>query len=292
DTHMGTIVGYNYPTFNTSNTNQATWSVTWDSGKDEYLFKQSNERVGRQDGVAPPGGGSCFVPGTLVTLADGTQVPVELLTGDELLLVWNFYTGTFDAAPIIFIDSDESAYVETVRLIFTRGADVTIIYEHGFWDLTLNAFVWLNAENASDYIGHEFMQHVMDNKGNMTWQSVKLVNVQIKYQQTTAWSPVTFSHFSLYIDGLLSAPASTNYFLNIFAVDASTLAYDMDAYQSDIEEFGLLSYEEFSHYLPGLPEIFFDAFNGQYLLVAMRHGLVTWDDLSMLVERYAHFFIQ
>jgi len=294
-THIGYVVGYNYPTFNVTNTNQATThGVTWASGQDGFIFKQSNGRVGRQDGVpsnpSDPGGG-CFVTGTLVTLTDGTQIPVELLTGDEQLLVWNFYTGTFDVAPIIFIDSEPSAYVKTIRLIFAYEAEVTIVYEHGFWDLTLNKFVWLNAENATEYIGHNFMQHIIDANGNMSWKSIELVDVQIEYEYTMAWSPVTFGHFSIYIEGLLSVPAETNYFLNIFAVDADTLTYDMEAYQSDIDEFGLLSYEEFIIYLPEVPETFFNAFNGQYLLVAMGRGLVTWDDLFMLVERYSPFFL-
>jgi hypothetical protein len=34
-------------------------------------------------------GGGCVADGTLITLADGSQKPVEELTGDELLLVWN-----------------------------------------------------------------------------------------------------------------------------------------------------------------------------------------------------------
>lgn len=49
----------------------------------------------------------CLAEGALITLADGSQVPVEKLTGNEQLLVWNLKTGTFDSAPILFIDHDE-----------------------------------------------------------------------------------------------------------------------------------------------------------------------------------------
>ena len=47
---------------------------------------------------------SCVAEGTMITLADGSQIAVENLTGNELLLVWNLFTGTFDIAPILFID--------------------------------------------------------------------------------------------------------------------------------------------------------------------------------------------
>ena len=64
------------------------------------------------------GGGFCVADGTLITLADGTQKPVEELTGDELLLVWNLETGSFDSAPIVFIDSDSFAEYEIIHLHF------------------------------------------------------------------------------------------------------------------------------------------------------------------------------
>lgn len=73
--------------------------------------------------------------GTLITLADGSQVPVENLTGGEMLLVWNLYTGSFDIAPILVIDSDALKQYEVIKLTFSDGTTVDVISEHGFLTL-------------------------------------------------------------------------------------------------------------------------------------------------------------
>lgn len=66
------------------------------------------------DGVKPS---SCVATGTLITLADGSQVSVEQLTGDELLLVWDLFAGKFATAPILFIDSEADAvYLSLIHI--------------------------------------------------------------------------------------------------------------------------------------------------------------------------------
>ena len=57
----------------------------------------------------------------------------------------------------------------------------------------------------------------------------------------------------------------------------------------DIQTYGLFTYEEFAEVLP-VPETIFEAFNGQYLKVALGKGLITWETLHELVVRYEKFF--
>ena len=100
---------------------------------------------------------SCVAEGTLITLADGSQVPVENLTGGEMLLVWNLYTGSFDIAPILVIDSDALKQYEVIKLTFSDGTTVDVISEHGFFDVDLNKYVYLD-KYAEEYIGHRFLK--------------------------------------------------------------------------------------------------------------------------------------
>ena len=116
---------------------------------------------------------SCVTPDTLITLADGSQVRVDSLTGNEMLLVWNMETGKFDVAPIMFVDSDPTAEYEIIHLYFSDGTDVKVIYEHGFWDYDLNKYVYLD-RNAADYIGHTFAKQNGD-----SLEKVQLVDVVI-----------------------------------------------------------------------------------------------------------------
>lgn len=231
--------------------------------------------------------GGCVAAGTLITLADGTQKAVEQLTGNEMLLVWNLETGTFDVAPILFIDSDPARMYRVINLTFSDGTTVKTIYEHGFWDYTLNEYVYLD-KDAAQYIGHWFNKLSTDENGNSISVDVQLVSVVIQNEYTTAWSPVTYGHYCYYVNGMLSMPGGISGMFNIFEVDAETMKYDEEQKQADIEEYGLFTYEEFAETYPVSEEVF-EAFNGQYLKVAMGKGLISADELQSLIERYAEF---
>jgi hypothetical protein len=224
---------------------------------------------------------NCVAEGTLITLADGSQKAVELLDGNELLLVWNLHTGSFDIAPILFIDSDEARSYEITHLYFSDGTEVKVIAEHGFWDIDLNMYVFLR-NDAAQYIGHWF------NKGDgISWTAVQLVAVQIYSEYTTSWSPVTFGHLCYYVNGMLSMPGSTEGLINIFDVDAVTMQYDMAAFADDIALYGLLEYSDVEEIMP---ELVFEAFGGQFLSVSIGKELITWEEIFALLERYAPFF--
>ncbi len=231
---------------------------------------------------------SCIAEGSLITLADGTQKPVEQLTGEEQLLVWNLFTGTFDVAPILFIDSDPMQEYEIINLHFADGTTVKVISEHAFWDCDLNKYVYLRAD-AAKYIGHRFNKQTTDINGKTDWTKVQLVGVELTSEVTTAWSPVTYGHLCYYVNGMLSMPGATESFVNIFDVDADKMKIDEDAFAQDIETYGLFTYEEFKAVLP-IPEVIFKAFGGRYLKVAIGKGLTTMEELAMLIRRYEKFF--
>jgi len=158
-----------------------------------YKYYLTDSAVGMYFESSNSSGGSCIAAGTLITLADGRQVPVESLTGNERLLVWNLRTGSFDTAPILFIDYDELATYKIINLQFSDGTQVKIIDEHAFWDFDLNKYVFLR-EDSAQYIGHWFNKQVRDESGEMKWTRVQLTNVTISEEDTTAWSPVTYGH--------------------------------------------------------------------------------------------------
>ncbi len=230
----------------------------------------------------------CIADGTLITLADGRQVAVETLKGDEYLLVWNMFTGKFDVAPILFIDKEDAKEYQVINLYFSDGTCVKVISEHGFWDFDLNEYVFLR-DDAAKYIGHSFNKQSFDADGNMVYQKVKLVNVEVTTEFTSAWSPVTYSHLCYYVNGMLSMPGATTGLINIFDVDPETMRIDETGYLRDIESYGLFTYEEFAGMYP-IPQEIFDAFGGKYLKVALGKGLITSQELEMLIERYSEFW--
>lgn len=226
---------------------------------------------------------ACVSSGTLITLADGRQIPVEQLTGNEMLLVWNLETGTYDVAPILFIDSDPMENYEIIKLTFSDGTTVDVISEHGFWDVNLNEYVYLD-EYATDYIGHSFLK-----QGEQGMTEVTLVDVDIVTEETMAYSPVTYGHLCYYVNGMLSMPGGIGGLFNIFEVDGETMKYDEQSMAADIERYGLYTYEELSALVP-VSEVMFNAVNGQYLKVAVGKGIITIEQIGGLVEKYSNLF--
>ncbi|MBO5409295.1 MAG: InlB B-repeat-containing protein, partial [Clostridia bacterium] len=228
-------------------------------------------------------GGNCIAPDTLITLADGSQVRVDSLTGDEELLVWNLETGSLDSAPIMFVDSDPQAEVEVVTLTFSDGTDVKVIYEHGFWDYDLNRYVYLD-ENASEYIGHTFAKHNGD-----TLEKVQLTDVVLETEVTTAWSPVTKGHLCYFVNGMLSMPGGVGGLFNIFEVNPDTMTYDYEKMAEDIETYGLFTYEELNEIAP-LSEAMFEEAGGAYLKISIGKDNLTMEELVAMINRYSKFF--
>jgi hypothetical protein len=207
------------------------------------------------------------------------------LTGKELLLVWNHRTGNFDIASIVFIHTTIALH-EIIHLYFSDGTEVKVIYEHAFWDFDLNRYVYMR-NDASKYIGHWYNKQSIDSDGNLSWNRVQLVNVGSYTEYTTAWSPVTYEHLNFYVNGLLSMPGDTEGIVNIFEVDAETLVYNWELLISDIEEYGLFTYSEFSNLIS---EDIFCAFQIQYLKIAIGKDLITIDGIYTLIERYSEFW--
>ena len=274
-TSRNIILTYVFTDKNASATWNRTETVQY-SALSEYSY--SSFKNGTLE--APSSGGTCLTPDTLITLADGSQKRVDSLTGEEMLLVWNLETGAYDAAPIVFVDSEEEAEYEVIHLYFSDGTDVKVIYEHGYFDVDLGKYVYLD-NTAAQYVGHRFVKQggIADN----AWEVVTLTDVVLETEVTTAWSPVTFSHLCYYTNGMLSMPGGIEGLFNIFDVDVTTMAYDPAQKQADINAYGLFTYADFADLIP---EEAFEAFNGAYLKVAMGKGMITWEDIAQLAERY------
>lgn len=263
-----------------------TFSNTWNIAQDETNQYNYNSFVndGTLTQLEKSSGGSiteCITPETLITLANGSQVRVDSLTGNEKLLVWNLETGKYDTAPIVFVDTDEQMEYEIIHLYFSDGSDVKVISEHGFFGLDLGKYVYIDADNYSDYIGHRFVTE--GSIRSNSWNVVTLKNVVLEKEVTTAWSPVTFEHLCYYTNGVLSMPGGIEGLFNIFEVDTKTMRYDAKLMQKDIDTYGLLTLEDFGGLIT---QEAFDAFNGAYLKVAMGKGLLTWEDIAYMAERY------
>lgn len=223
---------------------------------------------------------TCLLPDTLITMADGSYKQVkDIVSGDEVM-VFNHETGQIDTAPIFFNDYDEKAWYDVINLQFDNGKDIGVIYEHGFFDLTLNKYVYITNDNYKDFIGHEFYTNVNNTRGSTT-----LVSAYIDKQYTEVYSPVSYYHLNYFTEDVLSMPGATEYFVNIFPYD-NNLKYDEAAKLEYISQYGLYTYDDFKDYVPFE---FYNAFPAQYLKIQVEKGIISFDDILRLIDRYKEY---
>ncbi len=224
--------------------------------------------------------GGCLVEGTMVTLADGTQKAVEdLKMGDELL-VFNHETGKYDVAPLLVNThaTAEAAYYTVISLSFSNGQVLRIADEHAVFSKTENKYVYINADNAYEFIGDEFISSVYEN-GEVVSKIVTLDNVTIAEEYVRIFTPVSAWHMNVIADNMLTLSGRT---VNFFEYD-ETMKYDEEKMQADIEQYGLYTYEDFADYVS---EEVFNAFPFKYFKVAIEKGDYTWDELMFLLSEY------
>ena len=248
-----------------------------EKGKTEYSFTMPKADVTLTVYSNPDG---CFTPDTLITLADGSMIPVkELCVGDEVL-VFDHVTGEISTSPVAYISIDKAEKWETISLNFEGGVTVDVISEHGFFDLTTGGYVMINAENVSEYVGHTFAGMAGADGG--TLGALKLVSYEFGEAGSEAYSVVTAKDLNHFANGMLVFTDGIDGLYNIFEYGEG-MKYDEEAMAADIERYGLYTYEDWSDYITYEQ---FLAYNVQYLKVSVGKGLITEEGLIALIDRF------
>ena len=223
----------------------------------------------------------CLVEGTLITMADGTQKPVEDLKVGDMVMVFNHVTGKVEAMPLIFnthADENEEKDYDVLYLKFSDGRELKIVQSHGLFDMTLMQYVYINYDNYQDYIGHEF--YAMSSDG--TGEKVELIDAFIKNEKVRIFCPVTYFHMNSFANGLLNTPnipGDITGLVNYFEYD-SDLKYNEEAMQRDIEKYGLYTYDDFSEYIS---EEAYNSSPSVYLKVAVGKGMITYEQIIDII---------
>lgn len=224
-------------------------------------------------------GGTCFTPETLITLADGSQVQAQHLKGDEMLLVWDFYNGTYATVPATIIFNMGTEEYRVLNLKFSDGTVVRTINGHRFFDVDENKFVVISESNVSSYIGDGFVKLDGSNP-----ETVKLVDYSVDVEYTTSYSIMSAFHYNAIVEGMLTdtfheedAPL-----FEYFTI-GDNLKFDEEMMNADIEKYGLYTYEEFADSLTFEQ---FVALNIQYMKISVGKGKATFDKIIELIDTY------
>lgn len=140
----------------------------------------------------------CLAKGTLITLADGSQKPIEDITFDDELLVWDFYEGKLTTAkPKYMLPSKKTSYhyeteLENGTIIKTVGK-----YGHRLFDADKNEFIY-DTECVDDYV-------LLENG-----EKSKVVSCKKVEDETEFFNVITDKHYNLFANGILTSCRLSN----------------------------------------------------------------------------------
>ena len=227
---------------------------------------------------------SCIVEGTLITLFDGSQKKIEDVTPNDVLLVFNHETGKYQAGQVLFTShkTESAKSYRVVNLQFSDGSLLRIVASHGLFDLDLNKYVYVTEENATNYIGHRFYGANFNGE-TFVGKEIVLTDWFVTEETLRIFCPVTVFHMNCFAESLLTMPNipyNEEGLVNFFEYGEG-LKYDEEKMQADIEKYGLFTYEDFKDYFS------YEAFiasPSKYLKIAMGKGLITFDEILLIIE--------
>lgn len=223
---------------------------------------------------------ACLLPNTLITMADGSYKEVKDIKAGDFVKVFNHETGKVSINEVLFNDFEKESYYKIINLKFSNGEKLGIVYEHGFFNIDLNKYIYITEDNYKEYIGDKFLS--INSSG--IYEEITLIDAYISIQKTKLYSPITYKTLNYFTNDLLSMPGECSGLFNIFEYDPNTYKYDEVKKRQDIEKYGLFTLEDFNGLID---EYIFDAFNCQYLSVAIGKGILTWEMIEYYVNRYS-----
>lgn len=148
---------------------------------------------------------ACIIEGTLITLANHTKKPIEDITYDDNLLVWNFYEGKFDSAKPIWITKPRLAH-EYNLCKFSNSVEVGFVGNggnegyHRIYNNEAKAFTHTGV--AETPIGtHTFAE----NGSFPELISQEVIKTPIRY-----YNIGTKEHINLFANGILTSSRISN----------------------------------------------------------------------------------
>lgn len=147
----------------------------------------------------------CLIEGTLVTLANGTTKPIEDITYNDELLVWNFYDGKFDKAKPCWVTKPQVAH-EYNLCKFSNGVEIGFVGQggdigyHRIYNDELKSFTHTGVKETP--IGtHTFAQD--GSKPTLIEQHI--VNKQVRF-----YNVGTQKHINIFTNGILTSSRISN----------------------------------------------------------------------------------
>ncbi len=260
--------------------NEACTSSTTSMAAGTYYFKMPAGDVTINSSSAAPAS-SCFAADTLITLSDGSTVPVSDISIGQSILTFDHTTGSFVDSQVVYLYRLQGL-VNSIELTFSDSSELELLNDgHGLYDVTLHKYVLISADNVAEFIGHEFLKAEYQND-SISICTCYLVDYAITQKNVDRYDIMTANTMNAFINGFLGVPDTMVGASNVFEF-TDDFTYDYESMLSDIEMYGLYTYEEWADYLT---EEEFEMFGGQFFKIAVGKGYITVEEIIEIINDF------
>lgn len=165
---------------------------------------------------------SCFLPDTLITLADGTKKQIKDITYSDRLKVWNFDTGEYDTSPICWITRSGYKNGHYYKLTFSDGTILKTTghnSNHKVYNVDERYFKGVDKTEIGDRIFSE--------NGIVTVVNKEYIEEEIEY-----YNLITTGTINCFAEGILTSDR----YGNLYPIDENMM-YIKDGRYRPYEEF-------------------------------------------------------
>lgn len=200
---------------------------------------------------------TCFIQNTPITLADSSYKPIQDITYEDNLLVWDFDNGCFTSSKPIWIQQERKT-TEYNHLVFSDGSELNTVNQHRIFNIEKGMFTYPMTDDTP--IGTT----TFNDKGEF----ITLVSKEVIKEEVNYYNIITDYHINLFAGNILTSCRLSNIYL----------IEDMK-YVKDNRD--IIDYEEFNN----IPiEYYYGLRLGEQPTDINRDGAVSFGDTS--VEDY------
>ena len=170
----------------------------------------------------------CLIAGTLITLTDGSKKPIEDITYDDNLLVWDFFNGCFASAKPRWIKVKQTAEVYN-KLTFDNGTTLGLVGEGGTRGyhriFNKQACCFTHTGVPETPIGTITFA---EDKSEPVLVRQELVNETVDY-----YNIITDKHFNIFANGILTSCRCSN----LYKIENMKYIGDRTMSDKEVEEY-------------------------------------------------------
>lgn len=197
----------------------------------------------------------CLAEGTKILLASGSWKNIEDITYDDLLLVYNYETGTMTKEYPVWIEKKGISQNYTLST-FSDGSTLKTIGAHGIYSYDANKFVDIN--NKEEY--HIGIQVAKYNNGKI--EKVTVTNIEYYEEEIAYYQVISSIYYNIISNNIITTDGNIN-LVNMYNFN-SDFTWQIDRLTVIEDSKNTFTYKELSDIMP------------KYMFIGLRANEMKW----------------